>query len=92
MILGIHNLSSEPVYLKGRVSGIVTDVLGNLKKRIMIQNRYSLEYVASTHSDEEGKWSIANIPEFPKRMLIGFAFDDTSNKFNAEIIDFITTI
>lgn len=73
------------------LSGTVTVNGSGVRKRIMIQNRMNLQYIASTHSNTDGTWSIV-VPEYPPRMLVAMAYDDSVNGFNAEIIDFITAV
>jgi dipeptidyl aminopeptidase/acylaminoacyl peptidase len=73
-------------YLDGTVK--VNGVPG--KKRILVVDRATMTYVASTFSDATtGEWRISGIEEFPAEKLLVLAFDD-SGTFNAEVADFVS--
>jgi len=62
------------------------------KKRIVVINRITMEYLAVTDSDAQtGMWEITHLPEYDERSLLVLAFDDTG-EFNAEIADFVSQV
>ena len=60
-------------------------------KRVVIQKRGTLEYVASTHSKADGTFEIRGMPVLPEKSLVAIAFDDTGT-FNAEVLDSLSQV
>ncbi len=60
------------------------------RKRIVVCDRVTLEYLAVTESDKEtGEWKIHHLPEYEQESLLVLAFDDTG-VFNVIGADFVT--
>lgn len=76
---------------KSRLAGCVTVNSVGASKRVVIQKRGTLEYVASTHSKADGTWEIRGMPVLPEKSLVAIAFDDTGT-FNAEILDNLSQV
>lgn len=82
---------STPVLIKRRLSGRVTVNSIGMSKRVLVQKRGTLEYVASTHSKADGTWEIRGTPVMPERSLMAIALDDTG-QYNAEILDYLSQV
>lgn len=93
MIIGgliIYRVSS--LSEKRRLAGRATVDGKPAKRRIVVQKRGTLEYVASTMTDPAtGDWEISGMPNLPERSLISTNFDDTG-VFNAEVADFLSQV
>lgn len=76
---------------KSRLSGRVTVNGAGTSKRVVVQKRGTLEYVASTHSKADGSWELRGLPVFPEKSLVAIAFDDTGT-YNAEILDNLSQV
>jgi len=70
---------------------VTTDGTGG-KRRVVVLDRGTLKYIASTVSGPDGTWLIQGIPERPEDSLIVLAFDDIAKVFNAEAADFISQV
>ena len=64
---------------KRRLAGIVSVNSVGASRRVVIQKRGSLEYVASTYSEADGSWELRGMPEMPERSLLVEIIDDTGN-------------
>lgn len=93
MILGslVKIERSAPVNGICRLAGRLTVNGAGSSKRVVVQKRGSLEYVASTHSNVDGTWEIRGMPVFPEKSLVAIAFDDTGT-YNAEILDYLSQV
>ena len=74
---------------KRRLSGHVTVNGAGSSKRVVVQKRGSLEYIASTHSNADGSWEIRGLPVFPPKSLQVFYIDDTES-FDPIAFDYIS--
>ena len=70
-----------------RLSGRVTVNGAGSSKRVVVQKRGTLEYVASTHSKTDGTWEIKGMPELPEKSLIVMVIDDADPGRNILIFD-----
>lgn len=82
---------SIPLPEKRRLAGCVTVNSVGASKRMVVQKRGSLEYIASTYSNADGSWEIRGMPVMPERSLMAIALDDTG-QYNAEILDFLSQV
>ncbi len=77
---------------KHYLGGKVTVDGSPARKRVVVCDRVTLEYLAVTESDAgTGEWQISHLPEYDERSLLVLAFDDAGN-FNAEVADFVTQV
>lgn len=74
---------------KRRLSGRVTVNSIGMSKRVLVQKRGTLGYVASTHSNADGSWEIRGLPVFPPKSLQVFYIDDTES-FDPIAFDYIS--
>lgn len=93
MILGGLNIvqTTTPTPEKRRLAGLVTVNSFVASKRVVVKNRGTNEYVASTHSWGDGSWEIRGMPIMPERSLVATAHDDTG-QYNSEILDFLSQV
>lgn len=92
MIGGLFLLQvSSPFLQKRKLAGRVTVNGAGSSKRVVVQKRGTLEYVASTHSKADGTWEIRGMPVLPEKSLVAIAFDDTGT-FNAEVLDYLSQV
>lgn len=93
MIVGgvLHAIVAQALLDKRRLAGRVTVNSVGASKRVVVQKRNTLEYVASTHSTADGTWEIRGMPVMPERSLVAIAFDDTG-QHNAEVLDFLSQV
>lgn len=80
---------SSPVSKKCRLAGRVTVNGLGASKRVVVQERGTLEYVASTHSKADGAWELNGLPVLPPKSLQVFYIDDTES-FNPTAFDYIS--
>jgi len=92
MKLGVRIISISPLQaIKNRIAGHVIVNRAGASRRVVVQQRNSLGYVASTHSNTDGTWEIRGMPVLPERSLMAIAVDD-SGQFNAEVLDFLSQV
>lgn len=72
---------------KCRLSGRVTVNGAGSSKRVVVQKRGTLEYVASTHSKTDGTFEIRGMPVLPEKSLIIMAIDDNDPGKNILVFD-----
>ena len=71
-----------------RIAGRVTvNGAGSSSKRVVVQKRDTLEYVASTHSKTDGTFEIRGMPVLPEKSLIVMVIDDADPGRNILIFD-----
>ena len=78
---------SPAAAIKRRIAGRVTVNGAGSSKRVVVQKRGTLEYVASTHSKTDGTWEIKGMPELPEKSLIVMVIDDADPGRNILIFD-----
>lgn len=81
--------NASVVTIKNRLAGRVTVNAAGAMKRVVVQKRGTLEYVASTHSNADGTWEIRGLPILPPKSLQVFYIDDTEN-FDPIAFDYIS--
>lgn len=92
LIGGVLRLqTSNYIAEKRRLAGRVTVNSVGSSKRVVVQKRDTLEYVASTHSKADGTWEICGMPVMSERSLMAIAFDDTG-QYNAEVLDYLSQV
>ena len=72
---------------KMRLSGRVTVNGAGASKRVVVQKRDTLEYVASTHSNADGTFEIRGMPVLAEKSLIVMVIDDADPGRNILIFD-----
>lgn len=72
-------LITTPVLEKRRLAGRVTVNSVGASKRVVVQERGTLKYVASTISNPDGSWEIRGIPVLAEGSLIVLIIDDAGN-------------
>lgn len=80
MIIGGIIKGSESISgpLKQRLAGRALVDGSPAKRRVVVQKRGTLEYVASTMSDPvTGNWEIRGMPELPERSVLVTVIADT---------------
>ena len=88
MILGGYT----PRVDRNMLAGTVTVDGLPAKRLVVIFDRRSLTYVASTFSDPvNGTWKIKGVSEHPLRSLLALSFDNTGH-YNAEVADYISQV
>ena len=73
--------------LKRRLAGRVTVNGAGASRRVVVQKRGTLEYVASTHSKADGTFEIRDLPVLPEKSLIVMVIDDADPGRNILIFD-----
>lgn len=91
MMLGgvFYSQISLPEIQKRRLAGRVNVNGSGSSKRVVVQKRGTLKYVASTHSNADGTWEIRGLPVFPPKSLQVFYIDDTES-FDPIAFDYIS--
>ena len=74
--LTVDQVNPLPV-IKNRLAGRVKVNGSGAKKRIVIFNRETLEYVASGMSNADGTWEIKGLPEISGEEFFVVYLDDT---------------
>lgn len=86
----IFSISASP--LKCRLAGHVTVNGAGSSKRVVVQKRGTLEYVASIHSKTDGTWELQGLPVYPEKSLVAIAFDDDDPTENAITFDYVSQV
>ena len=73
--------------LKNRLAGKVTVNGVGSSNRVVVQERGTLEYVASAHSKADGTWELRGLPVFPEKSFIVMVIDDNDPGRNILIFD-----
>lgn len=85
-------IAATPRIDRHRLAGTVYVDGAPASRRVIVQRRASLEFVADTLSDPTtGAWEIYGLFEYPERDLIVTSLDHTGN-YNAEVADFVSQV
>lgn len=80
MIGGLNIVQiTTPTPEKRRLAGIVSVNSVGASKRVVVHERDTLEYIASTCSNADGSWEIRGMPVMPERSLMVLIIDDAGN-------------
>ena len=60
-------------------------------RRIVVRDRRTDTYVASTVTKINGYWEFKNLPVFPDRVLVAVSYDDTTQT-NTEVYDYLSQV
>ena len=86
----VYSIDTSLPHSKRRLAGRATVDGSSAKRRVVVQKRGTLEYVASTMSDPAtGNWEIRGMPIADDESLIVFYIDDTRS-FNPIAFDYVS--
>lgn len=81
-----------PFARRHKLAGVVKVDGTPASRLVVVLDRRTCTFLAATTSNPStGAWEIIGLPEYPERVLVVLAFDNTE-AFNAEIADYITQV